>query len=153
MKKLRGGRVVSVRVNPTDCLAVDDVVQKIGLYVPGMSFSQAVSIALAASMETFRKGGFIAVRDGFEYSQLMGKYPAEASRKRQYDINRAVDNVGSNISMPYVPSPPRVPNPDDKETRNQRIRFAELQHKLESAAESMDAEDHTEYARLAVKFT
>ena len=47
---MKVGRVVSIRVNPTDCLSVIDVVQKIGLNIRGISFSQVVSIALSNSL-------------------------------------------------------------------------------------------------------
>jgi len=72
---MKPGRVVSIRVNTKDCMSVIDVVEKIGLNIPGISFAQIVSTALASTLESLRQAGVIPIRDGFEFSEMMNKYP------------------------------------------------------------------------------
>jgi len=74
-KKMRPGRVVQVRLNAKDCMAVVDIIQQCHMFVQGMSFSHAASIAFACMAETFRKNEVIPTRVGFEYSDMMASFP------------------------------------------------------------------------------
>lgn len=74
-RKLKAGRVVQIRLNPKDCMAVVDIITQAKMFVPGMSFSHATSIAFACMSETFRKNNIVPTREGYEYSDLMEPFP------------------------------------------------------------------------------
>lgn len=74
---MRPGRVTQIRVSPKDCMSIIDVLDRIQLYRSGMSFAQATSVVLACAIETFRKQSLIPTRDGFEYSSMMQRFPAD----------------------------------------------------------------------------
>ncbi len=105
---MRPGRVVYIRVNPKDCMSVVDVASKVGLLPPGTAFAQAVSIALSSALESFRQSGVIPVREGFEFSQMMSKFPSTAGEKRlrALSIARALHSAGSDGQVPAVESNP-----------------------------------------------
>ena len=99
---MRPGRVTTIRVNPRDCMSIVDTVDKLGLYSPGMSFAQAVSIALASAMESFRKHEIVPNRTGFEYSQMMEKYPSDntVTRGRKLAITEAISLHKESVQVP-----------------------------------------------------
>lgn len=72
---MRGGRVVKIRINPVDCMVAVDVLQKVGILTPGMSFAQCVSTAFHYLGKAARDSGTIPTRDGFEYEKLMAQFP------------------------------------------------------------------------------
>jgi len=72
---MRGGRVVKIRVNPVTCMAAIDTLNKVGVLTPGMSFAQVVSSALWYLSQAAIDSGQLPKRDGFEYEQLMAKFP------------------------------------------------------------------------------
>ena len=97
---MKAGRVVSIRVNPRDCLAAIDTLEKIGLRVKGMSFAQVVSIAFSSAMESFRQNGIVPDRDGFEFNEMMQQFPADSRRKgRAIAITKALE-VFNRLSEP-----------------------------------------------------
>jgi len=86
---MKAGRVVSIRVNPRDCLAAIDTLEKIGLRVKGMSFAQVVSLAFSSAMESFRQNGIVPDRDGFEFIEMMQQFPADSRKGRAIAITKA----------------------------------------------------------------
>ncbi len=101
---MRVGRVVSIRVNPKDCMSAIDVVEKIGLNVPGISFSQIVSAAFSSAMESLRQAGVIPTRDGFEFRQMMAAYPAaiKGARGRALSIANTFQMAGPDAQVKAV---------------------------------------------------
>lgn len=79
-----GSRVIRLRVNAADCMAVHDVVTSTGLYTPGMSFACAVSKTLAVLLEVARAERRVPLRNLSEYSELMIRFPNDVpiTRKR-----------------------------------------------------------------------
>lgn len=73
MSMRKSGKVVFIRVNPRDCMGVTDLLKAIGIDVE-MTFPQAVSIALASALETFRSHQIIPRRTGEEYNRMMQRY-------------------------------------------------------------------------------
>jgi hypothetical protein len=101
-KQFRAGRVVQIRLNPKDCMAIVDIIQQAKMFTPGMSFSQAVIIAFACMAETFRKNGLVPEREGFEYSEMMREFP-DTVRGRgaiQYQIGKGMRLMGANYTFP-----------------------------------------------------
>ena len=70
---MRAGKVVSMRVNPADCMSVIDVLEDAGFNLSQLGFSNAVSIVLSMLLEDRRSKGLIQRRLGFEYMNMMGK--------------------------------------------------------------------------------
>ena len=139
---MKVGRVVSIRVNPTDCLSVIDVVQKIGLNIRGISFSQVVSIALSSALEAMRQNGVVPDRDGSEYLQMMAQFPTplKSQRGRSLDITKTLYLAGSDARVPPVVV--------DAKRKQALRRYEELALKLEAAPESLDAEQQRELREL-----
>ena len=140
---MKPGRVVSIRLNPRDCLAVIDVVEKLSLNIRGMSFSQAVSIALASAMESLRQAGAIPERDGFEFTEMMQRYPAvtKGARGQALRITNAMRLAGPDVQVPAA-APSR-------EVTQARIRLDELLLRCEADPLNASAEDKAELERLA----
>lgn len=107
---MRTGTVVSIRVNPTDCMAVVDLVNKVGVYQAGMSFSSAVSAALASALQSLRDAGLLPERIGFEYNELMAQFPKERSA-RKLAIERSLhidsDTVRASVLLKAPSTPER----------------------------------------------
>lgn len=80
---MRPGRVIRFRVNPTDCISVVDVIEKLGLHRERLSFDQACRIALSSLLESARTHGVIpAEPSGFEYEQKMARFQERTSADR-----------------------------------------------------------------------
>ena len=104
---MRPGRVVQFRLNPKDCMAVIDVIQKANAHIPGMSFAQAVAMAFSCMSETFRRYKLIPTRDGFEYSEMMLDFPSTSRgmKARQFSIQQTIESLGSEIYHPSLSVP------------------------------------------------
>ena len=98
------GEVVSIRLSTKDCMSVADLIHLTGIYYPGMSFSQAVALALSSSLQTMREANLIPTRDGFEYAELMEKFTFSHRRLRQ-------TVTGKHLHLPAVQTPASSNNP------------------------------------------
>ena len=103
-KQLRAGNVVTIRVNPKDCMGVVDVIQKAGIYTPGMSFAQMVSICLSSVLQTLRDSEVIPERDGFEYLNVVGPYISKQSGKK-IEVTKTINQLGSKIAVRGLSQP------------------------------------------------
>lgn len=142
MSKLKSGHVISLRVNPTDCMSVVDVVRKAGVYTPGMSFSMMVSLALSSVLQTLRDCEVIPERDGYEFNELMGPHLGKQN-KRKYEVTQTIKSIGSDLHVRGL-SKPRQEIPQESRgeyiepelTAEQRriwSRLGELQAKMDLA--------------------
>lgn len=138
---MRPGRVVSIRVSPKDCLSSIDIIEKLGLHIPGVSFAQVVSIAYSSMLESMRQNGVIPTRDGTEYNRMMLAFPIplKAQRGRALDITRTF-NLSSDNQVPAV-----APNPDHK---RKMLRYEELAYKRTSDSENMSSKESEELIAL-----
>jgi hypothetical protein len=155
-QKLRAGEVVRIRVNPTDCLSVLDLLDVVGINYRAMSFSQCVSLALSSLLETVRHNGNLPHPDGFEYLQRMQPFRGHYSQKKKLEITNAIHDIGSNFRAPAIPEystetyeePQEIVTP---ELRRARTRLGELCAKRELAEGNRDVmwtgEDQREYER------
>src|SRR3990167_11030885 len=91
---MKPGEVVTIRVNPRDCISVTDVVERLGIYPQGMSFSSAVAISLSSMLEFMREHKVIPVRDGFEYGERMSPFSLKSRTSRKLSINKTL--LGTN---------------------------------------------------------
>lgn len=71
---MRLGKVVSIRINPKDCMSIIDVLDAARVDTTGMSYSSMTALAVSALLEHMRNTKMIPVRDGFEYLKMMSQY-------------------------------------------------------------------------------
>lgn len=101
---VKPGRVVKIRVRPQHCIAVVDIVDKLGVFRLGMSFAEVVSLALAALCESARAAKALPDRDGSEYTQVMSRFPQEPSalkalQGRKLEITREMNPLHNNTDL------------------------------------------------------
>jgi hypothetical protein len=142
---MKAGKVVTIRVNPRDCMSCVDVVQKVALVTPGMSFAQIVSIALSSLLAGVREAGILPNRDGFEYGQLMQPWETDPRnvRARKLDITRELETAtaGGERQIPAL-------TVDYQKVRKER-RMKELIGKREADPMNFSPEEQAEVTRLA----
>lgn len=91
----RPGAVVSIRVNPTDCMAIVDLLKQNDMIVKGQSFSSMVSLALSALLEGARVNGVVPERSGFEFNELVRPFLQEGNMKSKRKVTEFVASLGS----------------------------------------------------------
>lgn len=135
------GIVITIRVNPTDAMAIIDMVDKLKLYTMGMSFSLATSIALRGMLEAMRHNNVIPTRDGSEFLDMLSRFPTEKEalarvRGRQLNItenfqlahggeNSKITDLAGAIETEHEPTPEEVANykgPDPETHENPEVR-------------------------------
>lgn len=132
------GRIVRIRVNPQDCMSAIDVLAKLELIEPGMSFSVVISTALHYLLQAARDSGMVETRDGFEYAAMMAVFKDQPhlDRTRKLQVTkefqlmqrRPVKEIGASFS-----SSPKV-------AAKQRL-LAELVAKAEIDPLNADADE------------
>lgn len=122
--RLKAGVVVSLRVNPKDCMSVVDVMGRTGLISPGMSFSAMCSLTLSSLLETMRQQGHLPDRSGFEFSELVGPYMTGKNTKR-IAAAKAIEQVGSDFSAPTLPTQKAARNNHTSEQDGYSLRMPE----------------------------
>lgn len=134
------GEVVRIRVNPRDCMSVADVCAAVGVNWPGMSFSQACSVAFSALLETMRDAGTIPRREGFEFSEVMANYKFKQRTGRKLALTRAVTYAGDEAQVPALTiKPPALSL--TTEQRQAKLRYIELCHKRDAGAVFTEADE------------
>ena len=101
---MKPGNVVSIRVNPTDSMAVVDLLEVSGLRVSGMSFPAMVSLALSSCLEGLRQQGVIPERDGFEYSAMMEGIIGVGNHARKVEVTKVMNTLGSDFKPKAPPT-------------------------------------------------
>lgn len=144
-KRFKAGRTVSIRVNPKDCMGVIDLADKLRYAPPGTSFSQLVSLALTSSLEALRANGIIPTRDGFEFSEMLARFPEprDAARARALAITDTFQMAASDLKVP--------PAADAAQFQRGRSRFNELCVKNEADPANMSAGELEELRALALE--
>ena len=69
---MKPGFVVSIRLNPLDCLRVLALIQD--NVRSTMSFAQCVSLTLSSMLQDMEESGRIPTQDGFDYAEKMAPY-------------------------------------------------------------------------------
>ena len=110
-KQMRPGTVVSVRLNPADCMAVVDVLKIIGYPMHNLSFAHATKIAFASMAESMRQNQIIPRRLGYEYLEMMEPFKEDLNGRRAAKLNQTKldDMAGSKFQpAPIVPVTPQL---------------------------------------------
>ncbi len=81
MFKRRQGMVVSIRVNPEDCINILNVMDAGGLDTNGMTFPQMVSLCLGGLLHKAKMQGIIPEPDMFQYGDRMGLFMKPGDKK------------------------------------------------------------------------
>lgn len=115
---MKGGKVVTIRVNPQDCLSVLDVVNSLDIDKGNMTFATQVSLALTCAIDTLRKLKAIPENDGFAYLERMQPYEGGKSTKNRrrlteklYQDSARDDFTPPNLRLPRHLQPPREKPP------------------------------------------
>lgn len=140
--KRRPGEVVSIRINPKDCLGILDLMDATKVSVANKSFPQMVSTALAGFIQAARDNQVIpAEPDMFQYGPRMQRY-----------TNRKSSDAGSIASVMngarFVQPQSEEPEVKFKPTADQRravTRMQELEVKKEHAPDTWTHNDELEY--------
>lgn len=128
------GEVVRVRLAYYDVLAAIDIVDRLDLFVPGMSLSQCVSLAIKATFESCRHSGVVPVREGTEYTEMVSRFPrgfqeSARAKGRQMDIAKSLERgLGENNRVPPLQSVGEFKEPDPETHPNPEVR--RLYHEL-----------------------
>lgn len=141
---LAPGRVVKLRVNPTDCISVAQVLDALGVQVGLISFDQAVRIALSSLLESARAAGVIP-QPSFDNNldQVMQRFRhAPSEYKKVLAVSKFLH---SSESAAYVrpvilASPQRI---------SQERRFSELKQRLEVDYVNVSQGEKEEFAELS----
>ena len=133
MSKLNGGRVCRIRVNPSDCLSILDLIEKVGLNTNNMSYDQCVSLALASLLQTARNSNMLPDPDTFQFLNRMQPFMGRGNHKKKLEVTKTVNSLGEAFAAPSVtrsqgnkyPWPEQLP-PENTERKS----FAEnyMQH-------------------------
>ena len=139
------GRVVRIRVNPTDCMSVADAADRLGIPPGRTSFDTAVSRVLSSLLAGMRDNGVLPKRDGFEFAALMQQY-----RHTKADASALWATATSLTSHEGRQEVPLVP--ESHERKQRRLRFKEVLYKAQHAFDSMDQAEIEEYCGLQAEF-
>jgi len=101
--QLKPGLVISMRVNPADCMSVVDVLAKTGLLMEGMSFSGMCSLAFSSLLETVRQQEHIPRRSGFEFTEMVGPF-LHGKHAKKVHTAKIIQEMGSDFSAPALPT-------------------------------------------------
>lgn len=139
---MRPGKVVNVRINPANCMAVYDALKLAGVNPAAINFNSAVSRVFDMMMEGLRRDKIIPTREGFEFNPIMEEF--SQSNKITLPGYTKVPEVQDTIMVSKANIPPTT----TAEQRLARFRFKELCEKKESAPDSWTAEDEEEMERV-----
>lgn len=80
---MQPGIVVRIRVNPTTCMSVLDVLEAVGIKTADKTFSTCVSAALNILVETAKSSGVLAQPDPYEFAERMQYHTGDAVPDRK----------------------------------------------------------------------
>ena len=100
----KGGMVARIRVSPKDCLAVLDVMERVGLDPLQHSFSGCVAIALSSLIGVARRASIIPMEeDGFQYLNRMEPFMGQVSTRTKRELtNRLYEGAQRGLSAPSL---------------------------------------------------
>lgn len=154
---MRPGEVVSLRLNPLDCMAIVDMLKIGGVDTEGISFSQAVATVVQSMLESARIQAVIPVRDGFDYMEVMRPFSRKKKGPAKGGIIAAMGQIkagmhtaqaaGMRIATASVDDvlPPVDMTPLQ---RRSGLRMKEMLFKQEHAPDTWTAEDQGEFDTL-----
>lgn len=151
------GTTVHIRLSPKDMMGVCDVMEKSDAYVGGMSFASAVKLVLSGMLEGARESGQIPARDGFELSEMMGKYGAwKGGVKSKITMSMYDQELGREAAgmRPIVPKLHKqdddvIATPEEIAKGKALRRYMELAFQWKHNKENMTPAERTELHTVA----
>lgn len=163
-KKMKGGVVVHVRVNPEDLMGCVDLVRQGHADIPGMSPAMYVRLALSGLLEAARKSGAIPEREGWEYSTMMEQTFGTAPHGRKVAVAAVVEAAEAQRAAADLPRSPvkvtkygptgdsmKAPILDDEVVRKRArwlVRINELKFKQKADPENFSLAEQEELFTL-----
>lgn len=152
---MRPGEVVTVRINPTDCMGIADMLTLGNIDTVGMTFSQATATVIQSLLESARMQGIIPTRDGFEYGKVMQPFSRKRKGPPKGGIIAAMQQIKTSAhvarDIAEVMTPQEQQDAIASMTPEQRragLRMKELQIKQEYAKDSWSSDDQKEWDQL-----
>lgn len=152
---MRPGEVVTVRINPTDCMGIADMLVIGDVNTEGMTFSQATATVIQSMLESARMQGIIPTRDGFEFSKVMQPFARKRKGPPKGGLIAAMHNMKMSVSrardIVEIITPVEEVAAIASMTAEQRqagLRLKELLIKQEHASDSWSAADQAEFDQL-----
>lgn len=152
---MRPGEVVTVRINPADCMGIADMLIVGGIDTEGMSFAQATATVLQSLLEAARMNDIIPIRDGFEYNEVMAPFARKKKGPPKGGIIAAMNGMKNSAQVAREVATVITPAYEARaiagmttEQRQAGLRMKELMVKQEHAADSWSAGDQAEFDRL-----
>ena len=139
---MKGGRVVRLRLSPSDCMGVTDVLDKLGLTAERFSFDQAARIALSSLLQSARSHGAIPEREGFEYLKMMSRFTERISQDRVKKL-AVSELVGTLQPAPLL---------DDATRARRQRRYEELRFRKEADPLNFPPDLQPELSALVEEF-
>lgn len=100
---MKGGRVITIRVNPEDIMGCIDLVKKADSNMPGMSTAMIVRLALSGLLESARRAGVVPRRDGFEFEQMIAPFDRQGHGRKMNITDVVEQHEADSRSMDYTP--------------------------------------------------
>lgn len=112
MTNLKAGRVARIRVNPTDCQSVLDIMAATKIDTRAMSFDQQVSLTLSSLLLSARSTGMIPEPDPFQFLPRMAPYMGHKSNSMKARLSAQINDLGPRLRAPVLREPERpAPSP------------------------------------------
>lgn len=112
MTNLKAGRVARIRVNPTDCQSVLDIMTATKIDTRAMSFDQQVSLTLSSLLLSARSTGMIPEPDPFQFLPRMAPYTGHKSNSMKARLSAQINDLGPRLRAPVLREPERpAPSP------------------------------------------
>lgn len=147
--------MVTVRINPTDCMGIADMLTLGNVDTVGMSFAQATATVLQSMLESARLQGIIPDRDGFEFSKVMQPFSRKKKGPPKGGLIAAMNQMKTSVHTARDIASIITPEEEvtaivgmTSEQRQAGLRMKELQVKQEYAKDSWSVQDQEEWDRL-----
>ena len=163
---MAAGVVVRVRVNPSTCIAVLDVLESVGIDPADKSFATCVSSALNILVETAQQSGVLPKVDPYQFANRMRRHTGKEAVNRRSLPKQNIGHINPLI-FPETPLPKlerahtsygddEPLSPDEEAKRNRVLRLNGLLMKKEYADSGIEgiewtAEDQDELDKLSSK--
>lgn len=102
MTNLKAGRVARIRVNPTDCQSVLDIMAATKIDTRAMSFDQQVSLTLSSLLLSARSTGMIPEPDPFQFLPRMAPYMGHKSNSMKARLSAQINDLGPKLRAPVL---------------------------------------------------
>jgi len=138
------GQVVRIRISPTDCLGILDILDKAGIPRQNISFSQCTSLALTTLIELARKTDMIPRPDGFDFLNRMEQYIGQGHKGRRQGAADLLYEKTPDISAAFPPV--KIPSMP----LNEAIEICETLEEKKTKGEKLTEEEQRKY-EIAMK--